>query len=129
MNVIFIIDGVVVTPPSSSTILDGVTRDSLLTLARDAGVPVEGRPISIQELEAAFQSGKRIEAFGVGTAAVITPMELIDINGRTYYPDVCQTAMLYQLKKKLNDIRTGLATDRYGWNYIIPVKEGTNSNS
>ena len=122
MNVIFIIDGVVVTPPTSGTILDGVTRDSLLTLARDAGIPVEERPISIEELEVAFQSGKRIEAFGVGTAAVITPMELIDINGKSYYPNVSETALLYQLKKKLNDIRTGLATDTYDWNYVIPVK-------
>ena len=121
MNVLFFIDGTVITPPLSGTILDGVTRESLLTLARDGGIPVEERPISIQELEAAFQSGKKIEAFGVGTAAVLTPMELIAINGKHYYPDVSHTSPICQLKKQLNAIRTGQERDAYGWNYIIEV--------
>ena len=120
MNVIFIIDGIVVTPPVSGTILDGITRDSLLTLAKKAGIPVEERPISLQELEEAFERGKKIEAYGVGTAAVVTPMELISINGKQYFPDLSDTA-LQQLRKELNDIRTGQVPDPYGWNDIIGI--------
>lgn len=119
MNVMFIIDGTLVTPPLSGSILDGVTRDSLLTLARSAGIQVEERKISYKELEEAFRLGKKVEAFGVGTAAVISPIELIDISGKSYYPDVSPAAALHQLKKKLQDVRRGLAPDIYGWNYIL----------
>lgn len=119
MNIMFIIDGTLVTPPLSGSILDGVTRDSLLTLARSKGVPVEERKISYKELEEAFLLGKKLEAFGVGTAAVISPIELIDINGKSYHPDVSPTAVLHQLKKELQDVRRGLVSDVHHWNYVL----------
>jgi branched-chain amino acid aminotransferase len=119
MNLMFIIDGILITPALSGTILDGVTRDSVLALARDAGIPVEERRISYLELKGAFDAGKRVEAFGVGTAAVVTPIELIDIQGRAYYPDVALNARLFQFRDQLQAIRTGKAVDRHGWNHII----------
>src|SRR6185369_10773265 len=81
MNAMFVIDGKLVTPPLSDSILDGITRDSLLTLAKDMGIPVETRPVSIVELEQAFHNNTISEAFGAGTAAVVAPVATIHING------------------------------------------------
>lgn len=119
MNVMFAIDNVLITPALSSAILDGVTRDSILTLAKDAGIKVEERKISYKELEEAFKTGGNVEAFGVGTAAVISPIELIDINGKKYMPNVNENALLFKLKKQLQDIRKGLTEDKYSWNYML----------
>ena len=119
MNLMFVIDGKLITPSLSGSILDGVTRDSILTIARDLGVPVEERKISYRELISAFEEGKEIEAFGVGTAAVISPIEKIGVNGRDYFPSVQEGCLFLTLKKQLQDIRTGLAPDRYGWNEIM----------
>jgi len=122
MNIMFIIEDVLVTPPLSGSILDGITRDSLITLARDKGIAVQERKISYKELETAFKSGARVEAFGVGTAAVISPIEMIGIQGASYYPDVSSDAVLYRLKAKLQNIRRGLEADVHSWNYIIDMK-------
>ena len=119
MNIMFIIDDTVITPPLSGTILDGVTRDSILTLAKDAGMNIEERPISYKELQTAFEQGKEIEAFGVGTAAVIAPIELINIQGKNYYPLISQSARLYQFKEELQNIRSGRLADRHDWNHIL----------
>lgn len=119
MNIFFVIDGILITPPLSDSILDGVTRDSLLTLARAGGIPVEERKISYKALEKAFLSGKAIEAFGVGTAAMVSPIEVIDIMGKTYYPSVGPDALMYRLKNELQTIHTGTKKDSYYWNYII----------
>lgn len=119
VNLMFMIDDVLVTPPLSGTILDGVTRHSLLTIARDLGMAVQERKISYHELEAAFKEGKRVEAFGVGTAASLVPIGTIGINGVDYFPDVSARARLYRLKAALLDIQTGKVPDRYGWNDIV----------
>jgi len=119
MNIMFIIDGIIVTPTLSGTILDGVTRDSILTLARDSGMMIEERQISYQELEEHFKDGKAVEAFGAGTAAVITPIEEITISGKAYNPNVSSQARLFELKQNLQDIRYGLREDVYNWNHII----------
>lgn len=121
MNVVFCIDGTLITPPLSGTILDGVTRDSLLTLARDAGIPTEERKISYQELEQACRTGKKLEAFGVGTAAVVSPIELIGMDDRQYAIAAKDDALCHVLKKELQAIRTGRKEDRHQWNYLIPV--------
>lgn len=119
MNAMFIIDGTLITPPLSDSILDGVTRDSIIALAHHAGVPVEERKVSYKELEEGFQSGKSIEAFGAGTAAVISPIEMIDIKGKQYFPVVNENAVLYSLKRQLQSIRKGTSEDIYSWNYMI----------
>jgi len=74
MNVFFIIDGTVVTPELTGSILPGITRKSVIEICKDWGLKVEERPISIDELAEVYEAGKLEEAFGSGTAAVVSPM-------------------------------------------------------
>lgn len=119
MNAMFYIDDTLITPARSGSILDGVTRDSLLTIAREKGLKVEERPMKWAELLAAFEAGKRVEAFGAGTAAVVAPIATIAINGTEYSCYTGDDAVMYQLRSWLYDIRMGTAPDTHGWNYII----------
>ena len=119
MNAMFFIDNVLVTPQLSGTILDGVTRDSLLTIANAKGIAVEERQISYNELIDAFEAGKRVEAFGAGTAAVVAPIEVIAIGHKEYKCYIEPDAMMYQLQKELLNIRKGIVADTNKWNYII----------
>lgn len=120
MNIMFVIDGKLVTPALTSSILDGVTRSTLSQLAKDMGITVEERKISIEEIEKAFQSGKLTEAFGAGTAAVVSPVATINIHGKDYHlPEVTDSALMMRLKQKLNSIRLGDEPDVHGWNHII----------
>ncbi|MBM6990221.1 MAG: branched-chain amino acid aminotransferase [Mobilibacterium timonense] len=73
-NIMFVIDGVVVTPELDGTILPGITRDSLLTLCREWGIPCEERKITVDELKETLQNGKCTEAMSTGTAVVIEPI-------------------------------------------------------
>jgi branched-chain amino acid aminotransferase len=119
MNLFFVSNGVLVTPPLSDTILDGVTRDALLTLARDKGIIVEERPISIDEIKQGLARGTVTEAFGVGTAAVVAPIDTIGISGFDYVlPDYNSGNILFQLKNKLEAIRSGAEEDKYNWNFV-----------
>ncbi len=120
MNVMFVIDDVLVTPPLSDSILDGVTRDSLLTLARDLGYNTQERPIAVAELEQAFKSGKITEAFGAGTAAVVAPIKTINIGGIDYMlPLYDERKLLHKLKHELEGIRLGIKADEHDWNFIL----------
>jgi len=120
MNVMFVINNALVTPPLSDSILDGVTRDSLLTLAGDLGYKTEERQISTGELNAAFQQGTITEAFGAGTAAVVAPISVICIDDIDYsLPLYNSKNVMFQIKKKLDDIRFGTEEDIYNWNYIL----------
>jgi len=123
MNVMFVIDGTLVTPKLNTAILDGITRDSILTLAKEMKFPLEERRISLDELEEALKSKKLTEAFGVGTAAVVAAVAFMNIHGRNYsieLPD--ENSFQLRVKKMLLDIRTGAAEDKYHWNYIIDTK-------
>ncbi|HEV7782611.1 MAG TPA: branched-chain amino acid aminotransferase [Chitinophagaceae bacterium] len=120
MNIMFVIDDTLVTPPLSDSILDGITRDSLLVLAQELGYKTEERSISINELENAFRNKSISEAFGAGTAAVVAPIQTIHINGIDYHlPKYSHENLLNRIKSKLEKIRTGQENDVYGWNYII----------
>ncbi|RYY85465.1 MAG: branched-chain amino acid aminotransferase [Chitinophagaceae bacterium] len=120
MNVAFVIDGKLVTPALSDTILDGVTRDSFLTIARQWGMAVEERPISAWELVDAAAEGKLEEAFGFGTAAVAAPIAVIGIKEKELQlPELTDAAFCMRARRHLSDIRRGLAPDRYGWNTIV----------
>jgi branched-chain amino acid aminotransferase len=121
MNVFFIIDDVAITPDLDGTILDGVTRDSVITLLKSYGVKVEERKISLDEVEAAHQNGFLAEAFGTGTAASIASISHIGYKGLTMeLPPVEKGTYSNRLKKDLEDIKTGKVTDPYGW--ITKVK-------
>lgn len=120
MNVMFVIDGTLVTPPLSDSILDGVTRDSLLVLAGDMGYATEERPVAVQELETAFRNKTITEAFGAGTAAVVAPIQTIHINGIDHQlPAYSNESLQWKVKDKLTRIRTGSEEDIYGWNFIV----------
>jgi branched-chain amino acid aminotransferase len=120
MNVMFVIHDTLLTPPLSDSILDGITRDSLLTLAADLGYKIEERPVSIEELQKAFRDKTITEAFGAGTAAVVAPIQIIHIHGIDFHlPHYNDDNLLNKMKQKLEGIRNGSAEDMYGWNCII----------
>jgi branched-chain amino acid aminotransferase len=119
MNLIFYWNGRLVTPPLSGTILDGVTRDSLLALAPGLGLDVEVRPIEWAELEEVLISGERLEAFGAGTAAIIAPIRTINITGQDYECYTGDDAVMYKLRDAISDLRLGKTADVYGWNHVI----------
>lgn len=123
MNIMFVLDGKLVTPQLTSAILDGVTRDSILTLADDLGMPKEARKISVAELKAGFEKGTLTEAFGVGTAAVVSTIATINIGGKDYsLPPDSSSSFQQRVKKRLHDIRMGHEPDKYNWNFHVPVK-------
>jgi branched-chain amino acid aminotransferase len=120
MNVFFVLDGVLVTPPLSDSILDGVTRDSLLALAHRKRIPVAERPVDVEELKEAFNKGRITEAFGAGTAAVISPIGVIGIDGKNYaLPTTNNVSIGAELKSALDNIRYGRDTDPDDWNFIV----------
>ncbi|MBL7862240.1 MAG: branched-chain amino acid aminotransferase [Cyclobacteriaceae bacterium] len=123
MNIMFVLNGKLVTPQLTSAILDGVTRDSILTLADDLGMPKEARKISVAELKAGFEKGTLTEAFGVGTAAVVSTIATINIGGKDYsLPPDSSSSFQQRVKKRLHDIRMGHEPDKYNWNFHVPVK-------
>lgn len=120
MNIMFVIDDILVTPPLSDTILDGTTRDSLVTLAPDLGIKVQERKISVDELENSFRRNTITEAFGVGTAAVVAPVKTINIYGTDFHlPEHSHELISEKLKQKLENIRRGREEDSHNWNCII----------
>lgn len=120
MNVMFVINDTLVTPPLSDSILDGVTRDSLLTLANELGYKTEERPVSVKELKYYFQNKNITEAFGAGTAAVVAPIQTINIDGEDFnLPVYSHENLMNRIKQKLHKIRSGQEVDVFGWNYIL----------
>jgi branched-chain amino acid aminotransferase len=120
MNVMFIVNDALVTPPLSDSILDGITRDSLLTIAKNMGYKTEERKISVQELKEGIADGNITEIFGTGTAALISPISVVGIEGTNFeLPAYDANSIMFRLKKRLNDIRYGLAEDIYEWNSVI----------
>jgi len=120
MNIVLVIDGEVCTPPLSDTILSGVTRDSILTLAKDMGYTVRERKISAYELRQGIEEARITEAFGTGTAAVTAPIASINIMGKDYFlPSEPKDSFRNQVSKKLNSIRIGAEEDTHGWNTIL----------
>ena len=116
MNVAFVLNERLVTPALSSSILDGITRRSVLQLAHDMGVPVEERKVSGVEIMKALAAGQLQEAFGVGTAATIAPIATIGYEGHDYQlPPTDANALSRRLGAALDAIRTGQAPDGHGW--------------
>ena len=123
MNVMFVINGKLVTPKLTTAILEGVTRDTILTLAKDMGMPIEERKVSLAEIEQGLKNGTVTEAFGSGTAAVVAPIAVINIHGHDHQiAEAGPESFQLRVKAKLNNIRMGGEPDLHGWNYIIRVK-------
>ncbi|RMG76301.1 MAG: branched-chain amino acid aminotransferase [Bacteroidetes bacterium] len=120
MNIMFVIDGVLVTPPLSDTILHGITRDSVLKLARHYGIPVEERKISVDEIIEAHNKGLLQDMFGTGTAATIAHVQLFNYNDKDYeLPPVENREFSNRVKKHLDKIKTGEAEDIFNWTVNI----------
>ena len=119
MNIMLVIDDELVTPPTSDSILAGVTRDSILQLAPRLGLKPVERRVDIAELEQLLQNGRLREAFGAGTAAMVAPIREIGINGRDYPVPVESDAYMFKAKALLEDMRYGRKPDEFGWNRVI----------
>ena len=106
----------ITTPPLTGTLLPGVTRDSLLTLAPDLGIPAEERPISVTQWRAGCESGEITEVFACGTAAVITPVGTVRAaTGGWPIGDGLPGPVTMHLRKQLLGIQFGQLPDPYGW--------------
>lgn len=116
MNIIFRINDTIVTPALSDSILGGITRDSILCIAKHLGIQVEERKVSVQEVLDAHNNGTLREAFGVGTAVTVNPIHSIT------YRDKCMNFESYNedsfaltLKNRLLDIQYGKSEDVFNW--------------
>ena len=116
MNVFFVIDGEVITPMLEGSILPGVTRDSVITLLRDLGYKVTERRVDVDELFEAHKAGKLDEVFGTGTAAVISPVGLLDGDGEKIVINNGEIGKISQmLYDTLTGIQWGRIPDTRGW--------------
>ena len=116
MNIAFVIDDELVTPPLTGTILEGITRDTVLQLAKDWGIRVAERPITITEVFAAARSGRLRESFGMGTAAVVSPVSELSYQGQSVTLSNGQVGPLAQrLFDEISAIQRGLNPDPHGW--------------
>ncbi len=121
MNIFFVVGDELITPQLNRSILAGVTRDSVIELARSWGVKVVERKISIDEIYAAHAAGALKEVFGSGTAAVISPVGNIKFNGKEItIGDGKVGPLSAKLFKNLMDIQYGKAEDTFNW--IMPVR-------
>lgn len=120
MNVMFVLNGKVVSPSLGDTVLSGITRDSVLKIAASKGLDIEERKISVSELKAAVESGALTEAFGVGTAATMTPIESIGFpEGDLSLPPVNTWEVMPMLAHRLDDLRRGKGDDPFGWRVLL----------
>lgn len=116
MNVMFVVDNTLITPALSDSILAGITRDSVLKLARKWGMSVEERKVSVSEIIEAARSGRLREAFGAGTAATIAHIELIGFEGKDYYlPAIAERKFANRVYEELEGIKRGTRPDPFGW--------------
>jgi len=117
MNLFFVFDdGSIATPPLTGTILPGITRDSLLTLARDQGLVVREEPYAIDRWRADAVSGRLAEAFACGTAAVVTTIgEVVDGDDRFTVGGGVEGPVTTALRAALVAIQRGAAPDPHGW--------------
>ena len=116
MNIVLVYaDGTLVTP-ASETILEGITRDSILQLAADRGHTVERRPVALEEFRQGVASGQITEVFACGTAAVVTPIgQVLTPDGPIGSADAVAGELTMSLREQLTDIQHGRANDPYGW--------------
>lgn len=116
MNMMFLINGTIVTAPLDGSILPGVTRDSILTLARSEGYKVEERKIHIDELMDACESGALTEAWGTGTAAVVSPVGHLAYKDKMLAVGDAGIGKLTQhFYDRLTGIQWGRLDDPFGW--------------
>jgi branched-chain amino acid aminotransferase len=117
MNVVLVTKDKRLITPDSDSILEGITLDSVLRLARDRGYTVEQRPVTIDEWRSGVDSGDIIEAFACGTAAVVTQIsEIKSEKFGIWMPELApEDSVALSLRQELTDIQYGRGEDRHGW--------------
>ena len=115
MNLFFRIGNKLITAPTSDSILDGVTRKSLIQIAKDQGIEVEVRPIKVEELIGAAKNNTLLEIFGSGTAVVVLPIKGFGYENSKYELIQKENSWAIMLKNKLNNIQYNLIEDPYNW--------------
>jgi len=119
MNIFMRIGDTLITAPTSDRILDGITRKSLIEIAKDEGISVEVRKISINELVEASENGSLKEMFGAGTAAVISPISGFGFQDKDYDLPELENSYAARLKKRITDIQYNRAEDKFGWRFVV----------
>ena len=120
MNIFFLIGDELVTPHLGGTILEGITRDSVIHLAKDWGLKVNERKLPLDEVFEAAAKGTLKEAFGTGTAAVISPVGLIQHKGKSITINNNKPGELsIKLYDAITAIQYGEKPDKFGWCYKI----------
>ncbi len=117
MNLFFLFDdGSLLTPPTDGTILEGITRDSVLTLARAQGLNVREERYAMDQWRADAESGRLVEVFACGTAAVVTPVGTVKSTQGAFTIGAGGAGQMTQIiRTKLVDIQRGVAADPHGW--------------
>ena len=116
MNLFFVIDKKLITPPLGDTVLDGVTRDSIIILSKDLGIDIEIRRISVDEIINSLDNNLIKEVFGAGTAATIAPIKTIGYKNKKYnISQFSRDSISSTLLKSLNSIKYGETEDKFGW--------------
>jgi len=115
MNVFFRIDDTLITAPTTDTILDGITRKSVIQIAKDAGISVEVRPVKVTEVIEAHKAGRLKEIFGAGTAVVVSPISGIGFQGQKHVLPTIENSYAAMLKEKIVNIQYNKGEDPYQW--------------
>tara|TARA_R110000868_G_scaffold14075_3_gene65707 strand:+ start:3393 stop:4460 length:1068 start_codon:yes stop_codon:yes gene_type:complete len=119
MNIFIRINDTLITGPTSDRILDGITRKSIIAIAKDENINVEVRKITVSEVVEAAKNGSLKEMFGAGTAAVISPISTFGHQEVDYdLPELTESYATH-LKKRITDIQYNRAEDKFGWRYKI----------
>ena len=120
MNIFFEFDNEIVTPELNGSILPGITRKSVIQLARDMGKNVAERPISINEVFDRFEEGELREVFGTGTAAVVSPVGELEWEGKSITVNKGKSGKTtLELFHTLCGIQSGDVEDKYGWSQVV----------
>ena len=119
MNIFIRINDTLITAPTSDRILDGITRKSIIDIAKDEGINVEIRKITVKEVVEAAYNGTLKEMFGAGTAAVVSPISTFGYKDQDYNLPELENSYASLLKKRITDIQTNKAKDTFGWRYKI----------
>jgi len=120
MNIMFRIDDKIITPKLSESILGGITRDSIITIAKQKDIEVEERRISVSEIIEYYNNGRLKEAFGVGTAVTLNPIDSITFNNTLIdIEEINQNSYATVLKSELLGIQYGKIEDVNGWTFKV----------
>lgn len=119
MNVFVRINDTLLTAPTNDRILDGITRKSILDIAKDEGIKTEVRKVSVHELVEAAKNGSLKEMFGAGTAAVVSPISAFGYEDVDYDLPELTDSYASRLKKRITDIQYNRAEDKFGWRHEV----------